>query len=253
MTCKQFLSYILDSHGELTHAARDHIRQCPACALIAGRIANTPPGAVSDELEQRILKIVTADLRPVTPLRPAPFYWLLLVAVAAMVATAGLLVLGHRGWDSATPIQKTAVGGIVVCGLLISGWMLVRSMRPGVLVQLRPASLVALVLCLLVAAGMLYPLVYYAQFPKAFLVCFAIGLGHAIPTLIVTLRVLRLGFVTSPVSTSALAALFSGLTGLFVLYVFCPHLDAGHYLLAHVGMVAACVAASPAIARWLRY
>jgi hypothetical protein len=58
---------------------------------------------------------------------------------------------------------------------------------------------------------------------------------------------LRRGFVVSRTAAAAVAGLIGGLTGFVVLFVFCPHHDAGHYVLAHVGAVVIAMAAGPAV------
>ena len=128
----------------------------------------------------------------------------------------------------------------LLTGLGLTSALLARLMIPGELLRARPVPAVLGLIAFFTAAGTLYPLSMYPGFAHAVAACLTIGSAHAIPAAAVAVWVLRRGFVLSRMHTWLVAGLFSGLTGLAVLFLFCPHLDAGHFLLAHAGMMIIC-------------
>ena len=123
----------------------------------------------------------------------------------------------------------------LLTGLGLTSALLARLMIPGELLRARSVPAIVALIAFFVAAGALYPAAMYPGFAHAVAACLTIGFAHANPTAAVAAWALRRGFVLSIRRICAIAGLF----GLAVLFVFCPHLDTGHFLLAHAGMMIA--------------
>jgi predicted anti-sigma-YlaC factor YlaD len=220
--------------------AQDHLRDCPVCQRLEGALGELDESVPRAGLEDRVIATLSRDLKPVRSLAPGWCYAGLLLSVAGLITATGAGLLGAAGWRSNSGLQRVAIGGTLLAGLIASALMVVRRMVPGALPRMRAAMLPVATIAVLIAAGaFLYPLRHYEFFGRAVVACFSIGLGFALPAGAVVACILRRGFVVSLRETAALAGLFSGLTGMAVLLIFCPHLDSGHYLLGHASMVVA--------------
>ena len=247
MTCRDIAKLLAES-TPLPPAAVAHLRTCERCRLLAGSL--TPysgPASISAGLEQRLIAVVTNDLVAVRPLSPPWVYTAALIALVAAVVTAGVIVLGMRGWLTTSIFQKLYFVSLLTAGIAACAVTLSQLMFPGALPRVRAWVLAALAIAAALGGGALYPLLHYNHFARAVATCFTIGMAHAAILCTAAVFILRRGLVLSRRAAAGLAGLLGGLTGLFVLFVFCPHLDAGHYLLAHATVVIACAALGPAI------
>jgi hypothetical protein len=247
MTCRDIAKLLAESEP-LPAAAAEHLRTCDRCRLLVGSPAPySGPASIGAALEQRLIAVVTSDLIAVRPLSSPPVYTAALIAVAALVIAAGVALLGVRGWLTTSIFQKLYFVTLLTAGIAACAIALSQSMFPGALPRVRVWVLGALAIAAALGGGALYPLLRYDHFARAVATCFSIGMAHAAVLCTAAVFILRRGLVLSRRAAAALAGLLGGLTGLFVLFVFCPHLDAGHYLLAHATVVIACAALGPAI------
>jgi hypothetical protein len=247
MTCRD-IARLLAETAPLPQAALEHLRTCERCRLLAGSPAPYGgPVPLDATLEQRLIAVVTHDLAAVRPLSSPRVYMAALLAIAAAVAAVGVAALGVRGWHATSIVQKLYFVTLLTAGGTACAMMLSRSMFPGALPRVRTGVLSAVVIAAALGAGALYPLLRYDHFARAVVTCFSIGMAHAAVLCTAAVYLLRRGLVLSRHTAAALSGLLGGLTGLCVLFVFCPHLDAGHYLLAHATVVIACAALGPAI------
>lgn len=247
MTCRD-IAKLLARTEPLPQAAAEHLRTCESCRLLVG----VPPPysgstSIGTELEQRLIAIVSDDLVSVRPLSSPRVYAVTLLAATAVVVACGVAFLGIRGWLATSVTQKLYFAFLLTAGIGICAASLSQLMFPGALPRIRTGLLSALVIAAVLAAGALYPLFGYTHFARAVATCFSIGMGHAAVVSAAAVYILRRGTVLSLHAAAALSGLLGGLTGLSVLFIFCPHLDAGHYLLAHATVVIACAALAPAI------
>jgi hypothetical protein len=246
MTCRD-IAKLLAGSAPLPAAAAEHLRTCERCRLLVGSPAPySEPAAIGADLEQRLIAIVTSDLVAVRPLYSPLVYTAALLAVAAVVVAAGVAVLGVRGWLTTSPFQKLYFVTLLTVGIAAGAVTLSQLMFPGALPRVRAWVLGALAIAGVLGGGALYPLLHYDHFARAVATCFSIGMAHAAILCTAAVFILRRGLVLSRRAAAGLAGLIGGFTGLFVLFVFCPHLDAGHYLLAHATVVIACAALGPA-------
>jgi Negative regulator of sigma F len=247
MTCREIAKLLAES-APLPPSATAHLRTCERCRLLVGSPAPySGPVSISASLEQRLIVVVTNDLVAVRPLSSPRVYTAALIALAAFVIAAGVAVLGVRGWLTTSIFQKLYFVTLLAAGIAACAVTLSRLMFPGALPRVRAWVLGALAIAAVLGGGALYPLLHYAHFGRAVATCFSIGMAHAAVLCIAAVFILRRGLVLSRRAAAGIAGLLGGLTGLFVLFVFCPHLDAGHYLLAHATVVIACAALGPAI------
>ena len=112
-----------------------------------------------------------------------------------------------------------------------------------------PMTIIMLALVCGVVGAALYPPASYDHFARAVAACFLIGLAQATVVCSPAFFVLRRGAPVSPQWMGATVVLVGGLTGMIVLYVFCPHRDLGHVLLGHAPMPAAVTAIGAWIGR----
>ena len=245
MNCESVVRLLKRGAENLPPNAAEHMRECPNCRVTA--LYSEPEPQLSPELHHRIALSLDRDMTAVAPFRRGR-HLLLLAALVALVIAAGVAVLGTRGWRFNGALAKVLLTLTIGTGLIGGLSLLIKLTVPGTLLRVRPGVLAAGVFIALVGEAALYPLATYAHFARAAAACFTIGLVHAIPVMLGILWVLRRGFVVSPVAAAVAAGQVSGLAGLAVLFIFCPHLDAGHYLLAHIGMATTCTVLAPVVA-----
>jgi len=246
MTC-QDISKLLAGGVDLPQGAGEHLGVCPSCRRIVALFGRPDAGSeLSAEAERRYVAAATAGLKPVSALGPPWQYAAVILAMVTIVAAVGIGVLGRTGWATSGTFQKMYFTAALAAAILVSAAILPRLMVPGSL-QRVPVWLLALGSIAALAAGaILYPTAHYPDFGRAAAACFTIGAVHALAMGIACQMVLRRGFVVSRSAAAAAAGLTGGLTGLVVLFVFCPHHDAGHYLLGHLSALGFATLAGPA-------
>ena len=190
--------------------------------------------AVRPVVLERIATAIKGSLHPVRPL-PGP--WLLTVALlilGAAVAFAGAARAGLTGLDARRLIVLLLL--VVLAGAvardLVSRWI------PGSRHYLAPGALVVLVCAaLLLAFGVLFDDYRSERFLSSGIVCLSIGVAHAIPAAGLAAWLLRRGLALRPAAAGALAGTLGGLSGVAMLELHCPNLEAPHLLVWHVAVV----------------
>lgn len=240
MNCDQ-VCRLLIAGKPLPDQARQHLVRCQICSQLATYDPGVKDATINPRLEQQIIATITKDLKPVKVVLPPWCYLLSIMGATAFVAAIGIKILGIVGWATDTSFQRTYFVLCLITAIVISASTLVRVVFPGAMLLLSPL-VVALLATVPSAAGVLtYPLRYYSGFGRAIAACLFIGLGHATVAAVVVLVIIRRAvFVAQPRAT-AMTALVGGITGMVVLFAFCPHRDLGHIALAHttVPLVAA--------------
>jgi hypothetical protein len=115
---------------------------------------------------------------------------------------------------------------------LVSQW------TPGSRHLLQPGALLAAVtVTLLCLFAFLFHEYHATRFLAAGVICLAVGVMHAIPAACLAAWLLRRGFAVEPFAAGAMAGTFGGLSGVTLLELHCPDLEAPHVLLWHVAVV----------------
>ena len=202
--------------------------------------------AVQQPVLERIATSVRASLHPV---RPAPRTWVLtagLLLLCAAVALAGAARAGFSGFE-ALGIGERVIILSMLSMLSMLAWIasreLVSHWIPGSRHYLAPDALVALVSAtLFFAFALLFDDYHTTRFLSGGIVCLSVGVLHAIPAACLAAWFLRRGFAVEPVAAGAIAGTFGGLSGVTMLELHCPNLEAPHVLFWHVAVVPASAA-----------
>lgn len=248
MNCAR-LSSLLAAGAPLSGEAREHLSHCPICSKLStiGDRMEAPP--IDTAAEQRIIAAITADLAAVRPVAASWRYVLALLAAAIFAAALGIGLLGAAGWRADTLVQRAWFTASLGAGMTAAAVLLSRLMIPGALLPLSTRAAAVLAVSFVAAGALLYPAAYYHHFERAAAACLGIGLAQAAAAGALALWVLRRGAFLSRPDAAAALALLGGLTGVLVLFVFCPHRDLGHFTLGHSPVPIAAMALGAWIAR----
>jgi hypothetical protein len=232
MNCDQ-VSRLLITGKPLPDQAREHLVSCQICSHLAAYDIGIKDAKIDSGLEQQIIATITKDLKPVQVVLPLWCYLLSIMGATAFVATMGIYILGIAGWAADTSFQQTYFVLCLITAVTISASTLVRVVFPGAMLLLGPLVVVLLATVPSAVGVLTYPLTYYSGFARAVAACLFIGLGHATVAAAVVLVIIRRAIFIRQAPAIALTALVGGITGMTVLFVFCPHRDLGHIALAH--------------------
>ena len=243
MNCRDLERWIIPyaSGAEVPQDVSAHIDGCEQCRRLAGalRAAQAPPSPSAEELK-RIAAGAVPDVKPVKPLVSEGVLFLALMLAVAIVAAIGAALLGTAGFRALSPVQKIPVFAWLTGGAGLLGFSLGRLIVPGSRLLLRPGGLVAALLgVLIVMFALLFHPRAEATFVATGLVCLRIGLECAISAALLFWFLLRRGAILRPVVAGATLGALAGLSGLVVLEIFCPNLNAYHILAWHLGAVLA--------------
>lgn len=194
--------------------------------------------AVSPRTLARITTSIQGSLHPV---RPAPRAWVLTVGLFLLctaVAVAGAARIGLYGFQVQAVWQRVIILVMLASLVAVVSRELVNQWTPGSRRLLSPGALVAVVTAGLLALFALLFTDYHAtRFVSAGLVCLSLGVLHAIPAAGLAAWFLRRGLALQPLAAGAIAGTLGGLSGVSVLDLHCPYLEAPHVLVWHVAVV----------------
>ena len=187
---------------------------------------------------ERIATSVHASLHPV---RPAPRIWVLiagLLLLCATVAWAGAARSGFSGFEALGSAKRVIILSMLAMLAWVAARELVSHWTPGSRRYLAPGALVALVsTTLLFVFALLFDDYHTAGFLSGGVICLSVGVLHAIPAACLAAWLLRRGFAVGAVAAGAIAGTFGGLSGVTMLELHCPNLEAPHVLFWHVAVV----------------
>ena len=235
MTCRDVdhLIIALVSGRAVPSAVAAHIADCAHCSGLvrALRDARTPAGQLQS------LDVATLpDIKAVKPIARASVRWIALVGFVALVAAAGMTLLGAAGWHALSLLQASAVFTTLAGAAALLATSLSRQIVPGSRIFVTPWLLAATGPALMAAIFLaLFQPHHEPTFVLTGLVCLRIGLECAIAAGLLFWLALRRGTMFNPVSTGATAGALAGLAGLTVLEIFCPNLNQHHVLVWHLG------------------
>jgi hypothetical protein len=222
-----------------------HIASCEHCTRLVRALTESSRQAL--ELPD-FGAAVLAGLKPVKPIASPGSRFAALVLIVAVVAAAGMALLGTAGWHALSTAQKTTVFGTLVTTTLLLAATLSRQVVPGSRLIVSPRLLAPAGLALMAAifASLFHPR-HEATFVATGLFCLRIGLESAIGAALLSWVALRRGVMLNPIATGAIAGAMAGLAGLTVLEIFCPNLNQHHVLVWHLGAALASTLAGVAI------
>jgi hypothetical protein len=201
-------------------------------------------------IQAQIIQGLTASLEPAKPLPSVPVlvagfvsaYLALALALVAMTDQMGLKVM------NVTQIGCVTVALLV--GAVLIGMLLVWQMIPG---SLRLISTSWAVVCASISVVSVMALLFPWRISPAFLSegwpCTVMGLEIAAGAAVLFALAVRRGAVTSLAVSGATVGGFSGLAAVSVLQFQCPHQQAPHLLLWHLGGLVLATALGAVIGR----
>ena len=206
--------------------------------------------SVHPEVLGSIAASVRSSLHPVRPAPSATVLALGLFLVCAAVALAGAWHSGLFGFHALGLAQRVIILAMLALLAGICARELVSQWTPGSRHYLTPRWLVAMVsVTLLFTFTLLFDDYHATRFFSAGVICLAVGVLHAIPAACLAAWLLRRGLAVEPISAGAIAGTFGGLSGVTMLELHCPNLEAPHVLFWHVAVVPVS-AALGAVAGW---
>jgi hypothetical protein len=251
VTCRDVEGLIISyaSGAPTPPEAAAHIAGCERCRRLARAMGETrefaPPSR--EQLEQ-IEARVFADLKPVKPMLPASVLVFALVFILMIVVVVGVVALGIAGWQALNLLQRSVVFTALTAATGLLARSTSRQIVPGGRLLLSPYRLVIAVLAVMIGIfTMLFHPREESTFVSTGLVCLRIGLECAIPAAFLLWLLLRRGAILNPMLTGATTGALAGLSGLTVLEIFCPNLNAYHILVWHLGAVLTSVVGGMAI------
>ena len=208
------------------------------------------PHSVSPAVLDHIATSIHSSLHPV---RPVPRTWVLtagLLVLSAAVALGGAARSGLFGFWTQSVGERVIILSIlavlagVVARELVSYWI------PGRRHYLAPGWLVVLVSAALLSVfGSLFDDYHTSRFVPTGVICLSVGVLHAVFAACLAAWFLRRGLAVEPVSAGTIAGTFGGLSGVAMLELHCPNLEAPHVLFWHVAVVPVSAALGALVAR----
>ena len=208
------------------------------------------PHTVHPEVLDRIASSINSSLHPVRPTPSARVLAAGLFLVCTAVALTGAWRSGFFGFQVLGTAQRVIILSVLAILTWIAARELVGQWTPGSRHSLAPRWLIALFSAtLLVTFALLFNDYHATRFVSAGVVCLLVGVLHAIPAAGLAAWLLKRGLAVEPVSAGAIAGTFGGLSGVMMLELHCPNLEAPHVLFWHVAVVPVS-AALGALAGW---
>jgi hypothetical protein len=196
------------------------------------------PRSVRPEVLDRIASSINSSLHPVRPMPSARVLTAGLFLVCAAVALAGAWRSGFFGFQVLGIAQRAIILSVLAILTWIAARELVSQWTPGSRHYLAPRWLVALAsVTLLFSFALLFNDYHATRFLSAGVICLLVGIVHAIPAAVLAAWLLKRGLAVEPISAGTIAGVFGGLSGVTMLELHCPNLEAPHVLFWHVAVV----------------
>lgn len=197
-----------------------------------------PARGVSPAVLDRITVALHSSLKPVRALSGPGLLVSGVLLICAVIALAGAVrggLFGFKAMGIAARISVlcalAALGGLTAKEF-VSQWI------PGSRRYLTPQSLVALASgVLLVVFGLQFSDYRIEHFFSAGIICLGAGVIHAIVAACLAAWFLRRGCALNLITAGAVAGTLGGISGVAMLELHCPNLEAAHVLVWHVAVV----------------
>jgi hypothetical protein len=186
----------------------------------------------------RITAAIHSSLQPVRPLRGRRALTGTLILICTAVSFAGAARLGFFGVQALGPVQRMVILPVLAALAWLTASELVSHWIPGSRHHLTPQALVALATGIVVSVfGLLFHDYQAQHFISAGIVCLCAGVLQAIPVAGLAAWLLRRGFAVDLISAGAIAGTLGGISGVAMLELHCPNLEAPHVLVWHSAVV----------------
>ena len=187
---------------------------------------------------ERITTAIHSSLQPVRALPGSGLLVSGVLLICAAVAFAGAVRGGLFGFKAMGIAARISVLSALAALAWLAAKELVSQWIPGSRRYLAPRSLVALVSgALLLVFGVLFSDYRVEHFFAAGVVCLGAGVLHAIAAASLAAWFLRRGCVLNLIAAGAVAGALGGISGVAMLELHCPNLEAAHVLVWHVAVV----------------
>ena len=234
MNCEDIRECLLNQQP-LTPAAKEHLLSCPGCRATV-RALTFPEARPAPERIDHILKLVTTSLEPVQPL---PSNWvlaLIFLTLSILFSLVATIPFGYYGFHVLNVYQRVAYYGVIMLYAIWFSVATVEQMIPGSKRRTSPHWLaLAALLSLAILGAALFHTFDLERFVDLGIPCLRLGSICALLSGALFWFVLREGFFTSPLAAGITAGSFAGLTGVAVLALHCPILNAPHVIVWHLG------------------
>jgi len=227
----------------LSQATVQHLEECWRCRELHHCIVEKLEDVVpSPELQGRIQSALISSLTLVKPVPPIAVSVLGFLLVFTILALSLIGMTGRSGFHRMNEIQLIAMTTILALGVTLFSVSLAWQMIPGSYQRISIKRILTLSgVGLLAAVLLLFPW----RTPEAFLAqgwpCSLTELAIAVPAAAVFWVLARRG---APISGPAMGSVLGGIAGLLAVTVLqfqCPHQEAPHLLVWHLGMLAVLV------------
>jgi hypothetical protein len=174
---------------------------------------------------------------PVRPLAPPSMFLLAFLAAFAVISVACASLLGMAGLRALDDFQRAVIFPLLVLVAAIAALAAAREMRPAGGRRIGRFALAASTAGLLAAFAFLLRDYATPNFVPQGIRCLVAGLVCAIPTAAILYLFLRRGFVLDWPSAGLALGTLAGLSGVAMLEMHCPILQAPHVMFWHVAVV----------------
>ena len=231
----------------LPPAANEHIEGCDGCRSLVDVLAQ-PSDPVRPQLVSEISARLNQQLQPVTPLPSDPVLVLFTFSIFVVFCLSVGAAVRLFGYSAMTPEERLLYYGLIsVLGLCFAIAVVATSVPasktriPPWMIEAGSAVLVALLVTVL------FPSFHGYRFVSRGIPCLRLGCICAALFALLSTVLLRRGYVVAPRRTAILIGCFAGFSGVAVLALHCPLLDAAHILVWHLGAMAVSALAGAAI------
>ena len=244
MNCDD-LARALSEEPQLPLEAKEHVKGCQRCQALVNTlntpVATEPPWPAT---LQQIAQGIATNLRPVSPVAPAGYFFAAFSGIAASIVALFVYRMGALAIAVMTPLEAIATLTALAVSTGLVAYSLAHQMIPGSRHRISPRLLpVGIGVLLTIVIALLFQFQHGQNFWGHAWPCIRVGAPIGVLAAVPFWMILRRGAILSPGMTGATTGLLAGLVGTSVLEIHCPNLDAWHILISHLGVAMLCALA----------
>jgi hypothetical protein len=244
MNCDD-LAKALSEETPLPLEAQEHVKSCKRCKELVNAV-NMPAAleAPSPATLQQIAEGIAINLRPVSPVAPAGYFFAAFSGIFVFIVALFVHRMGALAIAVMTPLETVAILTALAVSTGLLAYSLVHQMIPGSHYRISPRLLpVGIAVSLTIVIAVLFQFQHEQNFWGHAWPCIRVGTPIGVLVAVPFWLILRRGAILSPGMTGATTGLLAGLVGTSVLEIHCPNLDAWHILVSHLGIAMLCALA----------